>query len=233
MRIHYFQHMAAEGPGLVAEWATQRGHTLSSTQWYDPSPTLPNLAEADLLVVLGGAMGVHDEAEFPWLQAEKQLLQAALAAGTPVLGICLGSQLLAQLLGADVGRNAAPEVGFFPVNFSAAARQHPLFQHAPAALPVLHWHYDAFTLPPGAMAVAASAATSCQAYVFDDRVVGVQFHPEAGPELLNALIEAEGADLTAGPYVQLPPELRAQATVLRQGPDFLFPLLDGLLRRPV
>ena len=229
MRIHCFQHMAAEGPGRVADWAIARGYTLTSTQWFAPAPALPRPAEVDLLVVLGGAMSVHDEAAFPWLLTEKDCLQAAIAAGTPVLGICLGSQLLAQILGAEVTPNPQPEVGFFLVQLTDGIRQQPGFRHVSGAFTALHWHFDAFTLPPGAVAVGSSAATRCQGFALGNRLVGLQFHPEATKELLNALVQAEGSTLPTGPYVQAPADMYAQLPLLDQGVDFLFPLLDALL----
>lgn len=112
MQIYCFQHMPDEGPGHIANWAATRGHTLHVISWDTPGVVTPDLNHADLLVVLGGAMGVHDEAEFPWLQQEKAAIRTALDRGIPVLGLCLGSQLVAQQLGATVGRNGQPEVGF-------------------------------------------------------------------------------------------------------------------------
>src|SRR4051812_13885646 len=113
LRIHVFQHADYEGPGHIAVWATHRGHLLRCTHWYAPLPQAPLLIDFDLLIVLGGSMNVDDEARYPWLITEKALIRAAVAAGKPVLGICLGSQLLAGVLGAAVGPNTAPEIGFF------------------------------------------------------------------------------------------------------------------------
>lgn len=216
----------------MADWAAQRGHTLTVTPWFEPEPPLPPAAELDLLVVLGGPMSVHDQATFPWLRTEKAYLRTALAAGTPTLGLCLGSQLLAEALGAKVGRNAEPEVGFWPVQFTPAAQQLPLLRHAPAEWTALHWHFDAFTLPPGAVALASSAATACQGFAYEGRVVGLQFHPEANDELLDVLVAAEGATLPAGRYVQPLAALQARRPALAHGAKLLFPLLDALLAVP-
>ncbi|TGD82260.1 type 1 glutamine amidotransferase [Hymenobacter wooponensis] len=229
MQIHCFQHMPDEGPGHIAAWATARGHTLIITSWDAPGVVPPDLTHADLLVVLGGAMGVHDEAEFPWLRKEKAAIKATLEAGVPVLGLCLGSQLVAQQLGGTVGRNAQPEVGFWPVQFTAEARQHPLFQHVPEFVPALHWHYDAFTLPPGAQLVAYSPPTSCQGFLWRERVVGLQFHPEADAAWLASIVEAEGHLLKPAAYVQTAEAIQAKAATVDTSPAFLYPLLDALL----
>lgn len=229
MLIHCFQHMPDEGPGHIAAWAEARGHELRITHWHAPDVPAPDLTDADMLVVLGGAMGVHDEAEFPWLQLEKQVIQQALDTTLPVLGLCLGSQLVAQLLGSTIGRNTQPEVGFWPVHFTPEACLIPLPGHLPAEITALHWHYDAFTLPPGAQLLATSAATSCQGFLWEDRVIGLQFHPEADAAWLASLVEAEGHLLGSGTYVQTASEIQAQSSRLGLGQEFLFPLLDKLL----
>ncbi|WP_170934721.1 type 1 glutamine amidotransferase [Hymenobacter gelipurpurascens] len=221
--------MPDEGPAHIAAWAKTRGHELHITRWFEPVIVAPDLSATDLLVVLGGAMGVHDEEEFPWLRLEKNAIQTALGSGKPVLGLCLGSQLIAQLLGATVGRNPEPEVGFWPVEFTAEARQTPQLGHLPAEVMALHWHYDAFTLPPGAQLLATSAATSCQGFLWQDRVIGLQFHPEADAAWLASLVGAEGHLLGSGTYVQTVPEIQNHRALLGQSPAFLFPLLDGML----
>lgn len=130
----------------------------------------------DLLVVLGGPLGVHDAADYPFLRDERRLLQARLAARRPVLGICLGAQLLADALGGAVQPNRGREVGWQPVKLTAAGQQSPL-RHL-QNIPVFHWHSDAFDVPPGAVALAHTAACPCQAFALDKHVLALQFHPE-------------------------------------------------------
>ncbi|MBC7448490.1 MAG: type 1 glutamine amidotransferase [Hymenobacteraceae bacterium] len=231
MRIHVMQHAAFEGPGHIGTWAAQGGHQLRATHWYEPVPRVPVLADLDVLVVLGGGMSVHDTARYPWLATEKVVIRAVVAAGRPVLGICLGAQLLAEALGATVGPNAVPEIGFFPVDFTADARAHPVLRQAPAQLAALHWHADTFELPAGATRVASSAACRNQGFVVGDRVVGLQFHPEMTATTLRALIRYEGAELIAGPSVQPAATLRANENQLATGHAFLESVLDGLVAR--
>lgn len=130
----------------------------------------------DLLVVLGGPLGVHDAADYPFLHDEIRLLQARLAARRPVLGICLGAQLLAHALGGAVQPNRAREVGWQALTLTAAGQQSPL-RHL-QDIPVFHWHSDAFALPPGATALAHTPACPCQAFAVENIALGLQFHPE-------------------------------------------------------
>lgn len=130
----------------------------------------------DLLVVLGGPLGVHDAADYPFLCDEIRLLQDRLAARRPVLGICLGAQLLVHALGGHVQPNRAREVGWQPVRLTGVGQRSPL-RHL-ENLPVFHWHSDAFDLPPGAEALASTPACPCQAFALDNYALGLQFHPE-------------------------------------------------------
>ncbi|AYA36703.1 type 1 glutamine amidotransferase [Hymenobacter oligotrophus] len=228
MRIHCFQHISFETPGLIADWARQQGHQLSITRFDEPNPQLPKLNAVDWLVVLGGAMSVHDEARLAWLAPEKAFISQAIAAGKTVLGICLGAQLVADVLGAPVTQNHLPEIGFYSVQFSEAAQRHPLFAHAGAQATFLHWHGDTFALPAGAATVGASAACQQQGFVYGTRVVGLQFHPEMTPEILQQMIRHDGHELIPGPHVQTADELLAGLKHLGEGQQFLVGLLDAL-----
>ena len=201
LRIHWLQHVAFEGLGSIERWATAKGHALSVTRLHAADP-LPAVAGFDWLIVMGGPMGVRDEATFPWLANEKRLLREALAAGKTVLGICLGAQLLAEALGAEVHRNAHREIGWFPVRLQTGAETHPLLGGWPAEVEVFHWHGDTFIVPPGAVLLARSAACTNQAFALGERVLGLQFHLETTPAAARALIENCAGDLAAGPFVQ-------------------------------
>jgi GMP synthase-like glutamine amidotransferase len=131
MRWHCLQHLPDEDPGYAADWLAAHGHSLTFTRLFEPAPIFPALAEFDGLLILGGAMSVHDEAAFPWLREEKAFLQAALRAGKITLAICLGAQLVAQALGGEVRPNPEPEIGFWTVRFSAKALAHPLLRGWP------------------------------------------------------------------------------------------------------
>ena len=144
MRAHCLQHVAVEGPAYIAEWLAAGGHELTVTRLFEGEP-LPEPSAVDLLVVMGGPMGANDDATVPWLVAEVAFIRDVIEAGTPVLGVCLGAQLVARALGAAVHPNPEPEIGWFPVR-SAALASDDVFSF-PAELTVFHWHGDTFELP--------------------------------------------------------------------------------------
>ena len=224
MNVHVFEHDPAEGPGAIAAWAEARGHTLVRMPVFT-DVTFPPLTDLDCLIVMGGPMSVHQHRDHPWLPKEKRFLSEAIAAGKPVLGICLGAQLLADALGAKVFQNAEKEIGWFPVRFKDRV---PPFAHFPETLTVMHWHGDTFTLPAGARRVAESEACTQQAFVFGDRVIGLQFHLEMGQLEVADLSEALAADLVPGRYVQKREQLLAPPADLPIARAALFGLLDAL-----
>jgi GMP synthase-like glutamine amidotransferase len=193
MRFHVLQHVSFETPGALADEILQRGHSLQTTALYDQDP-LPSLADFDVLVVMGGPMSIHDEAEYPWLVAEKTLIRAAIGEGKKVLGICLGAQLIAAVCGARVYRNPVKEIGFWPVRWVDGAEEI-----------VFHWHGETFDLPDGAELLASTEACVNQAFSLGDRVLGIQFHPEVTGDIIRGMVEHEGWELAeagSAPYVQ-------------------------------
>ncbi len=184
------QHVPYEGPGLIAEQARQLGLRLEHRHLYR-GERVPDLGELDGLIVMGGPMGVGDVEAHPHLKAEVELLADASAAGLPVLGVCLGAQLLARALGGEVFPAEEPEIGPGTVKLTAAGRSDAVFGPAEPSLPVLHWHEDTFSLPPGAELLASSDRIVNQAFRAG-RSYGLQFH-----------VELDGA-LTAGMRPHLP-----------------------------
>ena len=221
MRLQILEHDSLDGPGLVADWARERGHLFTRTALH-AGAELPALDAFDLLVVMGGPMSVHQHRDFPWLVAEKRFLAAAIEARKPVLGICLGAQLLADALDGKVFQNAEKEIGWHPVRILDRT---PPFAHFPETLTPMHWHGDTFTVPVGARRVAESDATANQAFVFGDRIVGLQFHPEIAaiaPSDLDALKTPPGR------FVQTGEQLLATPHDVQDVRVALFGLLDVL-----
>jgi len=226
MRWYCLQHVPFEGPAYLGDWTRRQGHELVPIDVWTGGPW-PNLRAGDGVFVLGGPMNVYEEDRYPWLKAEKRFLADAIAAGGPVLGICLGAQLLSLVLGGSVTRNRWPEIGWFPVEITAAGREAPVFRGFPPRFIAFHWHGDRFSTPPGAVHAGQSEACDQQAFVFGDRVVGLQFHLESTSESIRSLIENCGDEITRGPYLQ-------EAAAMHEGVHYLatcHALLEQLLDR--
>ena len=171
------QHIACEPPGEFEDVLRERGARLHRVELDEGEP-LPGGRSFDAIVAMGGPMSVNDDAELPWLTAEKALIRDAVRAGTPYWGACLGVQLLAASLGARVYAGQAPEVGVLPVTLTAEGRADPVFRSLPESFPTLQWHGDTFDLPDGATLLASSPAYPNQAFRYGQRAYGVQFHVE-------------------------------------------------------
>ncbi len=201
MRIHYLQHVPYEGLGSIDEWILARGHTLTYTRLYAGDP-LPLLDRFDLLIILGGPMSVHDEAEHVWLKAEKWFVRQVIEANKPTLGICLGAQLLAEALGAEVTKNRHKEIGWFPITLSDAFADTEPGRHLPRQVEAFHWHGETFSLPKDAMRIASSAACKNQGFVHGGRIIALQFHLEMTHLGAEELILNCADELVPGKYVQ-------------------------------
>lgn len=218
LRIHACLHAPFENLGSLEPWIRARGHELAFTRLYQ-GDALPPGDSFDWLIVMGGPMGVHDEAAFPWLKGEKEFLREAVDGGRAVLGICLGAQLLAHVLGARVARNREMEIGWYPIRIEAEARASWPGRAFPPVFTAFHWHGDAFEVPPGALALGRSEACTAQGFLHGDRVLGLQFHPEVNRTVLEDLIGNLGAELR--PRSQETPERYVQdAQTLRGGLGF-------------
>lgn len=231
MRIHYLQHVAFEGPGFIEDWTRQNGHTLKGTKLYAGEPP-PDIQHIDWLIVLGGPMNVYEEADYPWLIQEKAYIADAVKKGLPILGICLGAQLIADQLGGRVTSNRYKEIGWFPVSLTEDAGQSQLFGNFPMQPLVFHWHGDTFNLPPGARRIASSPACPNQAFVYNDRVIGLQFHLESTEENIDLLLKNCAHDMEPDAYVQSEQTIRSSIGSTAQTKELLYILLDEIARLP-
>ena len=221
MRAHFFQHVPFEGLGSIAPWLETAGYGVSCTRFFE-SAVLPNLQSIDLLVIMGGPMSVNDEEQLPWLVAEKRFIHDAIACGKPVLGICLGAQLIASALGASVFPNAHKEIGWLPIQ-GVDEGDNDCFRFPPTET-VFHWHGETFDIPPGAVRIAKSEGCENQAFQFGRSVMGLQFHLETTPESLREIITNCRHELVPSRYVQTEAEILAAAARC-------FPLINPLMAR--
>jgi GMP synthase (glutamine-hydrolysing) len=201
MRIHYFQHVPFEGLGTIQQWIESQGHSLGVTQFFRNS-TFPKIEDIDLLIVMGGPMGVYDKNKFPWLIKEKEFISEVIGKNKKVLGICLGAQLIASALGAKVYPNTQKEIGWFPLNLTPDGKSSSLFKNISQQFTAFHWHGDTFDLPKEAHWLAKSEACKHQAFSFGKYVLGLQFHFEVERNNVESLIQNCGNELKTGPFIQ-------------------------------
>jgi len=228
MRVHYLQHVPYEDLAGIGDWLEANQHQVSHTRLYEEE-ALPEPANVDGLIIMGGPMSIHDEKQYPWLADEKHLIEEAISAEKLVLGICLGAQLIANVLGARVYRNQHKEIGWFPVRFSREIRSRDPFRFLPSKLSVFHWHGETFDLPGEAIPVAKSAGCSNQGFLYQDHVLGLQFHLESTRKSVGDLITNAHNDLGTGRYVQTPAAMLGQQSNFTENIRLLYRLLDHFL----
>ena len=230
MRVHVLQHVPFEGLGSIESWLVDNGHTLSSTHLYEQE-ALPDITAFDMLIVMGGPMGIYDYHEHPWLKPEKKFIRACIDAGKPVLGICLGAQLIADVLGGKVTRNPEKEIGWFSIEVTAEGRDTAIGPLLAEADDVFHWHGDTFAIPPGAIHLARSDACEHQAFLYDGHVLGLQFHLEVTPAGAAALCSECAHELVPARYVQTANEILAPAGYFQHINQLMQGILSHLLAR--
>lgn len=201
IRIHYIEHDPDEEIGYIRTWANRKGHSLTGTL-LPTGGELPKLDSFDCLVIMGGAMNVYQDAEYPWLVTEKKLIESAIRQGKIVLGICLGSQLIANVLGASVFPNRYKEVGWYPITLTSEGRRSVAFHHFPNTFTAFNWHSDTFSLPSGCHRLASSQACSNQAFEYAGRVLGLQFHLEPLRNTIQQFVANSAAQPVTGKYIQ-------------------------------
>lgn len=201
------RHVAFEGLGVFAPLLFRSGFETRICQIGVDSFPAERIESSDLLIVLGGPIGVYETEAYPWLVEETAAIGARLRAKKPTLGICLGAQLMAAALGARVAPGPAKEIGYAPLTLTDDGRASPLA--ALEGVQALHWHGDAFDLPDGAKRLAYTAVCPNQAFAIDNYALGLQFHAEVEPASLEAWLIGHTVEL--GQAGIDPRDLRAQA----------------------
>lgn len=226
MRIHYLQHVTFEGLGCIESWAALHNHTISSTSLY-AGDKLPNLSDFDFLIIMGGPMGAYDESVYPWLANEKLFIKSAIGQNKKVLGICLGSQLLAAVMGTKVYAGPRQEIGWFPIQTTEAAEAVRHYQSILKGAPlVFHWHGDTFELPAGAQLLASSEAYNNQWFIINNQLMGIQFHLEVTPQSIASMLDNETGDLQEDTFVQDKSAIIKQDYLCEENNKRMFSILD-------
>lgn len=203
LRFHFLLHASFESPGFLLDLIINQGHQVSYTRLYIDE-SLPEHYKYDILVVMGGPMGVNDETHFPWLTYEKRFIREAINLGKKVIGICLGSQIIASVLGAKVYQNNEKEIGFFPIKKNQNSK---IFSNLPEEMLVFHWHGDTYELPDKAELLARSEATPHQGFSYGPNVLAIQFHPEITEQLLETFLQDSESELKPSRYIQSKEEI--------------------------
>lgn len=227
LSIHALIHVPYEGLGCIEDWINKNGHSLTTTQFYTYYQ-LPELNSIDLVIVMGGPMGITDEIEYPWLKEEKQFIKQAIDKGKTVIGICLGSQLIAEVLGANVYPNKQKEIGWFDIHLSNNTTEIAAFSDFESQFPVFHWHGDTFDLPERSIHLFHSEVCRNQGFIFNDNVLGLQFHFEVTEDSLHKMLENGADELIENDTIQSAKQILEQKGLIKSNNLKMFQILDYL-----
>lgn len=224
LKIHYFQHVSFEGLGCIEEWILEQNHEISSTKFYEKNYKLPTIEEIDWLIVMGGPMGVTDTSKYTWLIEEKEFIKKAIKAEKTVIGICLGSQLIAESLGAKIYKNSMKEIGWFPLQTKA----HDLTQHFESEFIGFHWHGETYELPKKSSLLFSSEACENQGFLYKENVLGLQFHFEVTKKTLQEMVMYGMNELVKDRFVQSSEEILLKEEYILQNNQKIKTILNYL-----
>lgn len=230
MRLHYLQHVWFEDLGMIEDWALGNNSSITRTAFYNDEP-LPDMDDIDWLFIMGGPMNIYQYDQYPWLRDEKSFIKSAIDQGKQVVGVCLGAQLIADVLGAKVVKQKHKEIGWFPMR-NLCQNQSTIFSSLPKDYFGLHWHQDTFDIPFDAIRLSESEACRNQGFsCLDDRVIGLQFHLELKKQGIARLVRECAEELEGGPYVQSENEILQNESSINESHQMLFELLDHLFQK--
>lgn len=230
MRIYCLQNDHLAGLGAIEAWINGKGYSITTTKAYENTCFL-SPDDYDLLIILGGPMGVYEEEEHPWLRIEKDYISEAIRGEKFVLGICLGAQLIASALGSRVYPHTEKEIGWCQLERTKEGESSQLFNGFPETFTVFQFHGDTFDLPKGAVRLAESEACLNQAFLYDNRTIGLQFHPEFTENTLSHLAEYLRHEQAEGPFIQKPEEFLNRNDLLAGSHSLLFNILENISRK--
>lgn len=222
MRVHVLQNEAKEYIGSMQSWFESKGYSVTTTYVYAGEP-LPLVHEFDWLVIMGGSMSVYETDKYLWIDKTKSLIRACLQRDKRVLGICLGGQLIASALGANVYANDQSEIGWFPI-----LKSDSIATWLPENTELLCWHGDCFDTPDGAVPFASSHITPCQGFCINKRVWALQFHLEVDEATPDIFLSASGGELGKGAYIQNYSEIKNASANISKSKGVMHALLEEI-----
>jgi len=228
MHFHLLQHVSFEGPAAIKGWLDDNNHSLTTTKLYK-SDDLPAQDEFDVLIVMGGPMGVEDVEQYPWLIQERYFIQESIKNDKIILGICLGAQLIAHACDARVIKNKHREIGWFNITLKNANLPAVLKNVFPEKIEVFHWHGDTFEIPKNAIHFASSEACNNQAFILNGRVIGLQFHIETTKDSAALLLQNCGNELDGTSFVQEEDEILTDTARFNKINRVLSRLIENLV----
>lgn len=220
-------HVPYEGPGVIADWARKNKYPFEYTRFFLGEP-LPRPSQVDLLIIMGGPMDVYDYHIHPWMEEEIEWITGFIGSGKPVLGICLGAQMIATALGSTVYPGKYKEIGWHNLQFLSALGDYRICKDLPTTRKVFHWHGDTFPIPEGASRIASSKVFPNQGFIFQGKVVALQFHLEVTPDGVKELLENCRDELVSGPFIQKEKELLSEQNSYLPNQQLMFRILDYL-----
>lgn len=224
MRVHYLQQVPFENAANIGKWAHEHGHSLTNTEIFKGEP-FPDIDDIDMLAIMGGLMNIYQYRDYPWLKDEKVFIEKAIASKIKVIGVCLGAQLIADVLGAKVTQNHYIEIGWHDVTLTDAGANSKFFKEFPKKFTAFHWHGDTFRIPAGASHLAVSKACNNQAFLYEDNVIGLQFHLEYSSDSIEKMLVNCANELVNAPYVQNKEQIRLHYDLINNN----YQLLNALL----
>jgi len=225
VKIHSLQHVSFEDSANITAWARQRGHEITRTRLY-ADEALPGLDSIDCLAIMGGPMNIYEHAAYPWLIREKAFIAQAIERKRPVLGVCLGGQLIADCLGGHVTSSPNKEIGWHHVTQTVDS-DGSFLSVLPQDMMVFQWHGDMFSIPPGAKHLATSVACPNQAFQYESHVLAMQFHLDYSTDSILRMVQHCANELTADPYVQPDPRMLINGQRAKMLEKRLFSVLDN------
>jgi len=240
MTIAYsIEHVSFENPAFILTWLDEHNipcHALrpfKGEHFVDP-------VEVDLLIIMGGPMNIYEEEQYPWLKDEKKFIKAVIDMGVPVLGICLGAQLIADVLGGRVTRTDCGEYGWHKVkrvlplpncSFLSLSRSHNLYPKLPDFLDIFQWHQDTFVNPPDSVHLYTSTICQNQAFIYKSHVIGLQFHPELDETSIRKFLKQSEAELSEKGLDYLIEDITLHINLCTHGHRFISDIMDYLTRK--